>query len=80
MNQNTDLEDRLEALGAALRSRPRLTDRVMDEVRQSVTDGSIQDQSNSGRPSMLAPEPCHAVAGNSSPRPPALSLRSASFC
>ncbi len=55
MNQNTDLEDRLEALGAALRSRPRLTDRVMDEVRQSVTDGSIQDQSNSGRPSARAP-------------------------
>ena len=40
---------------AALRSRPRLTDRVMDEVRQSVADGSIQDQSKFGRPSMLAP-------------------------
>ena len=55
MNQNTNIEDCLEALGVALRARPRLTNRVMDEVRQSVGDGSIQDQSMVARPSMLLP-------------------------
>ncbi len=40
MNDNTPLEDRLESLGAALRSRPGLTRRVMDQVRKSAADGS----------------------------------------
>jgi hypothetical protein len=35
MNQYAPLEERLESLGAALRERPRLTDRVMNEVRES---------------------------------------------
>jgi len=43
MNQNTSLEDRLEALGAAIRERPRLTDRVMDEVRESGADGPTEE-------------------------------------
>ena len=34
MNQNDPLEQRLESLGAALQERPRLTDRVMEQVRQ----------------------------------------------
>ncbi len=49
MNQNTPLEDRLEALGTTLRERPRLTDRVMDEVRESVADDATEE------PSTLAP-------------------------
>jgi len=39
MKPNDPLEDRLEALGSALRARPRLTDGVMDEVRKTVADG-----------------------------------------
>lgn len=45
MNQNTPLEDRLEALGTALRARPGLADCVMDEVRDSIADGSTEESS-----------------------------------
>lgn len=41
MNQNVSLEGRLESFGAALRARPRLTERVMDEIRRSAADGSM---------------------------------------
>jgi len=42
MNQNTNIEDCLEALGTVMRSRPRLTDRVMSEVRQLVADAQAR--------------------------------------
>jgi len=42
MNQNSSLDDRLEALGVALRARPRLTDRVMDKVRESATEDATE--------------------------------------
>ncbi len=45
MNENTGLEDRLESLGEALRARSQLTDRVMDEVRKSVADRTIEQTS-----------------------------------
>jgi hypothetical protein len=53
MNQDTNLEDSLEALGAALRSRPRLTDRVMDEVRRAVAEGAMPPQTTVRRPRQL---------------------------
>src|ERR1700733_4553091 len=53
MNQDTNLEDSLEALGAALRSRPRLTDRVMDEVRRAVAEGAMPSQTTVRRPRQL---------------------------
>jgi hypothetical protein len=53
MNQDTNLEDSLEALGAALRSRPRLTDRVIDEIRRTVTDGAITPPTKVRRPRQL---------------------------
>ena len=34
MKSNAAIEDRLEALGVTLRTRPRVADRVMDEVRR----------------------------------------------
>ena len=37
MNANNELEQRLESLGSTLRERPRLTDRVMEQVRQMPT-------------------------------------------
>ena len=42
MNQNSSLDDRLEALGVALRARPRLTDRVMDKVRESASEDTTE--------------------------------------
>lgn len=39
MNQNDTLEIDLQALGAALQARPRLTDRVLDELRASSATG-----------------------------------------
>ena len=42
MKPNVTVEDRLEALGAALRTRPRATDRVMDEVRALATSGATE--------------------------------------
>lgn len=45
MNENTPLEDRLEAIGAALRTRPGLTEHVMEEVRESVADGATEEPS-----------------------------------
>ncbi len=45
MNQHTSLEDRLKALGSVLRKGPRLTDRMMDEVRESAADGSTPRRS-----------------------------------
>jgi hypothetical protein len=50
MNQDTSLEDSLETLGAALRSRPRLTDRVMDEVRRDVAEGAMPPRTTVRRP------------------------------
>ena len=38
MNENRSLEDQLEAVGAALRSRPPIADRVMVEVREGKQD------------------------------------------
>ncbi len=40
MNHNASLEDRLESLGTVLRARPRLTGRVMEQLRESAADGS----------------------------------------
>ena len=37
MNANNELEQQLESLGNTLRERPRLTDRVMEQVRQLPT-------------------------------------------
>jgi hypothetical protein len=41
MNQNHPLENRLELLGVALRQRPSVTDRVMQELRQSPTASAL---------------------------------------
>jgi hypothetical protein len=45
MNQHAFLEDRLESLGAALRARPSLHERVMDQVRQSAALRSTRELS-----------------------------------
>ncbi|HEX8201596.1 MAG TPA: hypothetical protein VF590_14015, partial [Isosphaeraceae bacterium] len=55
MSRDRDLEDRLESLGAELRSRPGVTDRVMEEVRRSVADGPARARSTSPGASMPAP-------------------------
>ncbi len=43
MKPNTPLEDRLDAIGSALRARPSLSDRVMAEVRRSAVEGATQE-------------------------------------
>lgn len=55
MNEHINLEASLEALGASLRSRPRLADRVMDEVRRAAADGSNDAQSTPALLPMGAP-------------------------
>ena len=42
MSPNISLEDRLESLGAALRSRPRQTAELMDKVREAALTGSTE--------------------------------------
>ncbi len=41
MNQHNTLEDRLERLGSALRERPSVTDRVLQELHQSPVAGAL---------------------------------------
>lgn len=55
MNQNLSVEDRLEAVGVVLRSRPRLTGRVMEAVRQTATDPPLSDSRALVLPSKRAP-------------------------
>lgn len=41
MNRRNTLEDQLESIGAALRSRPSLSDRVMTQVRSAVAEDAV---------------------------------------
>jgi hypothetical protein len=43
MKPNAAIEDRLEALGVTLRTRPPVTDRVMDEVRRLAASGATEE-------------------------------------
>lgn len=53
MNENVIVEERLEALGAALRSRPHLTSRVMSQVRQAAAAASNLGETTHVSPSKL---------------------------
>lgn len=48
MNENHPLEDRLEALGTALRTRPSIVNRVLTEARESAANGSATERTGDG--------------------------------
>jgi hypothetical protein len=54
MNPDKHWEDRLERLGAQLRERPPLTDRVMTQLRQSLAEGLVASPAKT-----VSPRPAH---------------------